>query len=187
VLSCDEVTNRTIIALSTDSKIYKIKNTTINIITSPYPNLPNIKNIYSSATSNFIIKTHYSTYYNYSNYLGEFDSVHIVADKLLIIKNDEVFGSASASLDKNIDMLKRIPEGSFLRFYNKGNHTISITPLSDFDSILYSMPILDYVISICCVTGEVYDTLNGVVIPKLRNCLFSKADNNYSRIKRAIN
>jgi hypothetical protein len=192
-------------AVSINGTLYRISN---NIVSELAYN--DIQAIYSGHTRIFIIKKNNNKYYHKSGnkllFIGCADCINITNDNIILINDNKITFFNLKSLQKylpnqllidiinnNIDILCKIPNGSYLKFFNENDNMIMNVPTDINAIILYSTFTVDAnPIAICGKTGNVYSYENSAstnqvtLIPELENCTMSKLDSSrYARTKNA--
>jgi hypothetical protein len=209
IIDIENAHGQKVYVVSSDNKLYTIENNFIsNINEINCTNCNNIIAVYSSFTNLLIIKNNTCEYYlMYDNgtykYLGIFDKILFTEFDDILIKGDNIETTHKSvapdtlqMLMHNMDVLYKVQNGSFIRYYNSSECTnteihIRSSPMNARDKIIIMLS-LENVISICCATSKVFVCARfcdqAQESPKLKGCVFSKicdTNSRYSHTKNA--
>lgn len=189
------LTEKCIAGLSIDNKLYAINSRGVFGL---FPDYTDGVSVYCPYTSVIVIKKSDNTYHeniasvytiHVNKYIGQFDLLYFCKQGFVVIIGDKVMlWSGTGLLEEikiDIDMLCMIPEGSYLKFFDHNKIITDIAMTYSSNTILYCNQMCNTNVSICCVTGNVYNTDNNLVIPELKDCTFSRQIKKYSRTKNA--
>jgi hypothetical protein len=191
-----------IIGLSTDSKLYSIRDQNIKCITDS-TFCDSVQNIYSPLTYHFIIKKqqlycvndilNFSSRHSVNTSFGNiFESVYFIQNELIVIRDNQPMQcnrelSNFKKINIDINVLRMIPEGSFLMFFNDSN-AFNAHPILNINNILCCSVISGKNFYVCYKTGKVYCSDKHaavVIIPELQNCSSGTHTKISSRVKNA--
>jgi hypothetical protein len=210
-----EIFNSNIYAVGINGNIYVInkytnKSTCIDI---NYCECGHIVNILSPKITGGVIKNSNNYYYLMDKYhttklLGKFDRIYFFSDVIITVtgSNIQTFYNGSfcelpqqlsqslTILSNNVDLLYKIPEGSFLRYYGDAirydcdrDHDICTSYLTTIanDKLIITIPYGVETFAICYLTGCVFrgNYIGMTEILKLKNCTFSNRLDDTNRFR----
>lgn len=206
-IGTNPTTCNSIFAIGIDGKLYVVNDGVLGIVTNiDYDHNLHITNIYTSSDF-IIIKTSNYEYYKMNNdykleILGQCDRIHYTLHGIIAISNNDVQITGANNnnnsllltiINDNIDILYKIPEGSFLRYGNYlTNSVIQVTkyPVKTDDKIIIyeenrSIGILDN--SVFKYLAGMDNNMAAYIQQHLQGCLFNKNSNSnrFTGIKKA--